>query len=203
MAQTKTTKIKIKEEEQVFNESEGEFVHKVPDAEDATSPLQLAEEQKNTPASGVDTSHDAPVKKVKISVLLKDLEPKVKVLYYTLLILTFGLFARTIRKRIEENTENVLKTSNEIPFNMEIFMNALGGKTNVLATEATISSVKITFKDINLVNKEKVKELSQRGILVSEDKITILFGNYSEALKKAIDQECQLASTPAAVKVSQ
>ncbi len=202
MAATKTNKIAIKEEEQVFNESEREFAHKLADSEDATSPLKLSEEQKVSQASNTTSTSDAPLKKVKISVLLKDVEPKVKILYYTLLILTFGLFAKTIRKRIEENTENVLKTSNEIPFNMQIFINALGGKDNIVATEATISSVKITFKNINLVNKEKVKELSQRGILVSEEKITILFGNYSEALKQAIDKECHLPVTPVVEKVT-
>ncbi len=202
-AKTKKIDIKIKEEEQVFNPEEKEYhpeerviespktsaVHK-------TMPLEiegLGEGEHNlvNPTLEDDLGADAvstKPEKVKMSVLMEDLPTNVKVMYWFLIIFTFGYFSKVVRDRIEENVENVLNTSNEIPFNMKIFMNALGEAENISLVESTISSVKITFRDINKVDKDKIKQLSKRGILVS-DKMTILFGNFSETLKQQIEAE--------------
>ncbi len=205
-AKTKKIDIKIKEEEQIFNPEEKEYevqekiiespkessVHK-------TMPLEiegLGEQNLVNPTLEDDDADDQiKVEKVKISELMKDLPTNVQVMYWCLIIFTFGYFSKVVRDRIEENAENVLKTSNEIPFNMKIFMNALGGASNILFVESTISSVKITFKEIEKVDKDKLRQLSKRGLLVSENKITILFGNFSEKLKQLIDQEVKKTAT--------
>ncbi len=200
-ARTKKIEIGIKEEEQIFNEQpkeatpvENEKPIDVPKESTVHKTIPLEVEglgEQNLVNRAIDENDDYVQKpeKVKISKLLKDLPTNVKVMYYFLLIFTFGFFAKTIRSRIEENAENVIKTSTEIPFNMKIFMNALGEADNIQAVEATISSVKITFKNIEKVDKDKIKQLSKRGILVSDNKITILFGNYSQTLKEEIEKE--------------
>lgn len=182
----------INEEEQIFNEKTKKFKTKKIESnktkkiiENKDDVLQT-EQVSNETVSTKDTNNKD---KIKISELLDSLDKQTKIYYYFLLIITFGFIKKTIINRIEDNTENVIKTSSKIPFNIVVFIHALGGKDNIIDISSTISSVKISLKNINLINKDDIKEISQRGILISENKITILFGDFSETLKKAIEDE--------------
>lgn len=197
MTQNKKQELDINEEEQVFNEKTTKFKTK------KITPNEVQENYNNEDVVleteqlmldddllATDTKKTKPNKKeIKLSELLKTLDKSTRIYYYFLLIITFTLIRKMIISRIEDNTENVIKTSNEIPFNIAVLIHALGGKNNILDISATISSVKITLSNIEAVNKEEIKEVSQRGILISGDKITILFGNYSEKLKEILLEE--------------
>ena len=185
--------IDINEENQIFNEKTRKFKTKKIDIEknqdDEVLITQKIEEQNNNIQPEAVENVKIKDDEIKISELLDSLDSKTKFFYYFLLIITFGFIKKTIIDRIEDNTENIIKTSTNIPFNITILIHALGGKQNILEISSTISSLKLTLVNALLVDKEKIKEISQRGILVSENKITILFGNYSEQLKHELENE--------------
>lgn len=182
----------IDEKDQVFNEKTKKFkTKKISDETKKTKKNDdiLETEKLSISDDSNQAANQTKKEKIKISELLDSLDKQTRIYYYFLLIITFGFIRNTIISRIEDNTENVIKTSTKIPFNIVVFIHALGGKDNIIDVSSTISSVKITLKNIDLVNKEEIKEISQRGILVSENKITILFGDFSETLKNVLQEE--------------
>ncbi len=182
----------INENNQVFNEKTRKFKTRKIDVEKNQNDEVLVTEkisEHNVQPSSNSNNIKIEDDDIKISELLKSLDNKTKFFYYFLLVITFGFIKKTIIDRIEDNTENIIKTSTNIPFNIVVLIHALGGKQNIVEISSTISSLKVTLINIDLVDKDKIKDISQRGILISENKITILFGNYSEQLKQELEDE--------------
>lgn len=65
---------------------------------------------------------------------------------------------------------------------------ALGGKTNVLSSEANGSKVVFTLVNSRAIVQEDLKALGASGIVASKDKVTVIFGKSSEALVNEIKQ---------------
>lgn len=63
----------------------------------------------------------------------------------------------------------------------------LGGKDNILSTETSLSRLKVTLKDVSLVNKEAIQKLGAKGIVEIDNQLKIILGSESKQLKKYID----------------
>jgi len=50
-----------------------------------------------------------------------------------------------------------------------------------------LSTIKITVKNINFIDQQKIKSLGAKGIMISNNVVTIVFGDNSISVKKAID----------------
>ncbi len=72
--------------------------------------------------------------------------------------------------------------------NLEKLFHALGGKDNMVSSEASGSKVVFILKDTKLMIQEELKALGASGIVVSKDKATIIFGKSSELLVEEIKQ---------------
>lgn len=144
-----------------------------------------------------DLKHKVPVKQKEeindsnksLSKILAPLDNKTKTQYYILLLITFGFFYFYLTSIIEENKENIIDKTNKLPFKLEDLLKFLGNKENVLSVSNTINSIKLELKDKTLVQKDEIKKIGGTGILSSENKISIIFGNYSEELKNLIELE--------------
>lgn len=81
----------------------------------------------------------------------------------------------------------VTKYSNK-SFNIEInkLVNYLGGKDNIIDAEANISRLKVTLKNITLVDKEGIQKLGAKGIVEIDNQLKIIFGKDARNLKKYI-----------------
>ena len=64
----------------------------------------------------------------------------------------------------------------------------LGGKENILDTEAEISRFKVTLKDITKANKEGILKLGAKGVVEIDDQLKIIIGSDAKKLKKYIDE---------------
>lgn len=103
-------------------------------------------------------------------------------LYY---IFTFGigyLIAKKKAKKIASTTNTELTVTNSVPFEVTEIITAIGGEQNYLGNTATINSIKIEVKDIELIDKEKIKKMGALGVSLSQDSIRCLFGDYSKKL---------------------
>ena len=64
----------------------------------------------------------------------------------------------------------------------------LGGKDNILETEAEMSRFKVTLKDVTIVDKEAIQKLGAKGIVEIDNQLKIILGSESKQLKKYIDE---------------
>lgn len=60
----------------------------------------------------------------------------------------------------------------------------LGGKDNILDTQINLSRLKVTLKDMSIVNKEGIQKLGAKGIVEIDNQLKIILGPNSKQLKK-------------------
>lgn len=60
----------------------------------------------------------------------------------------------------------------------------LGGKDNIIDTQINLSRLKVTLKDMSLVNKEGIQKLGAKGIVEIDNQLKIILGPNSKQLKK-------------------
>ncbi|HEY7865425.1 MAG TPA: glucose PTS transporter subunit EIIB, partial [Psychromonas sp.] len=60
---------------------------------------------------------------------------------------------------------------------------AFGGKPNIENLDACITRLRVTVKDISLVNKDELKKLGAAGVVVSGNGVQAIFGTKSDNLK--------------------
>lgn len=74
-------------------------------------------------------------------------------------------------------------------FGLEInkLVKCLGGKDNILDTEVNMSRLKVTLKDVSIVDKEGIVKLGAKGIVEIDNQLKIIFGNNSRTLKRYVD----------------
>ena len=79
---------------------------------------------------------------------------------------------------------------NKKDFKLEVnkLVDLLGGKDNIIETEAEMSRFKVTLKDITKANKEGIIKLGAQGVVEIDDQLKIIFGNNAKQLKKYIDE---------------
>ncbi|MEG2457677.1 MAG: PTS transporter subunit EIIB [Bacilli bacterium] len=71
-------------------------------------------------------------------------------------------------------------------FSIEInkLIQYLGGKDNILDVEVNMSRVKVTLKDMEIVDKDGIEKLGAKGIVEVDNQLKIIFGPNSKQLKK-------------------
>lgn len=60
----------------------------------------------------------------------------------------------------------------------------LGGKENILDSQINLSRLKVTLKDVSIVNKEGIQKLGAKGIVEIDNQLKIILGPNSKQLKK-------------------
>ena len=79
---------------------------------------------------------------------------------------------------------------NKKDFKLEVnkLVELLGGKDNIIETEAEMSRFKVTLKDVTKANKEGILKLGAKGVVEIDDQLKIIIGNQAKQLKKCIDE---------------
>ena len=82
----------------------------------------------------------------------------------------------------------VIVKLNKKNFNMEInkLVQYLGGKDNILDTEVNMSRLKVTLKDVSIVDKNAIEKLGAKGVVEIDNQLKIIFGTDAVKLKKYI-----------------
>lgn len=73
-------------------------------------------------------------------------------------------------------------------FSLEInkLIQYLGGKENIIDVEINLSRLKVTLKDVSVVDKDGIQKLGAKGIVEIDNQLKIIFGPNSKQLKKYI-----------------
>ena len=84
----------------------------------------------------------------------------------------------------EESTSSTMNNS-ELAFGI---LEALGNKENLKSLDACITRLRVQVEDINVVDKDKLKELGAAGVMVVGNNIQAIFGPKSDTLKSEINE---------------
>lgn len=106
-------------------------------------------------------------------------------------IFTFGigyLIAKRKAKKIVTNVNTELTISEKIPFEVTEIIEAIGGVQNYISNTASLNSIKFKVKNIELVDKERIKKMGAKGVMMSDENVTCLFGDYSKKLSTLINE---------------
>lgn len=83
--------------------------------------------------------------------------------------------AKTSRKKVEKSG-----------IDLDLLLEALGGKANVQSVSANGSKVIFHLTNIQSIDNDQLKTLGASGIVASKDKLTVIFGKASDALANEI-----------------
>ena len=77
---------------------------------------------------------------------------------------------------------------NKKDFNIKInkLIEYLGGKDNILDVESNLSRLKVTVRDVNIVNKNGIQKRGAKGIVEVDNQLKIIYGPNAKQLKKYI-----------------
>lgn len=90
-------------------------------------------------------------------------------------------------KNISNNqpTSN-FKVSNKLGFDINKLIDGLGGMKNIKSVDASLSSLKVTIDNKELINQDLIKSLGAKGLMISAQKVSIIFGDNANAIKEAM-----------------
>ncbi len=73
-------------------------------------------------------------------------------------------------------------------FSIEInkLIQYLGGKENIIDVEVNFSRLKVTLKDVDIVDKDGIQKLGAKGIVEIDNQLKIILGPNAKQLKKYI-----------------
>ena len=106
-------------------------------------------------------------------------------------VITLCIFEIYLHNKAK-NVANVKKTeltySKICKFNINDFINDLGGINNIENVSSTLSSVKVNLKNINLVITDLQKKYKINGITKSKNVLILIFGDNAKTIAENIEQ---------------
>lgn len=108
-------------------------------------------------------------------------------LFYGVIALIVVIILAILFFRIIKNKQPKQINAGDIPVDIDLIMEAVGGKLNIKETIATSSKVTFFVNDDNLVSLEKLKALGASGIVQTTNKVSAIFGKYSKEISNIIN----------------
>ena len=100
-------------------------------------------------------------------------------------VITLGLFEIYVHskaKKVSQQVNTELMYSKVYKFNINKFVEDVGGINNITSSTATLSSLKLGLKDVNLVNHDLKSKYKINGLTKSTNSIILVFGDNSKAI---------------------
>lgn len=109
-------------------------------------------------------------------------------LYGIIAIVVIIILAFIFLKVIKNKQPKQVKAG-DIPVDINMIIDAIGGKANLKETVATSSKVTFFVNKDNLVDLEKLKALGASGIVQTTNKVSAIFGKYSKEISNMINNK--------------
>ena len=106
-------------------------------------------------------------------------------------IITLGVFEIILcckAKKIANTKNTELTYSKKYKFDINEFITDLGGAENIKNVFATLSSVKITLKKVNLISADLQKKYEIKGITKSNNSVILIFGDNAKTIAEDINK---------------
>lgn len=108
-----------------------------------------------------------------------------KITYYLLNVCTLGffyLFLKMQAKKIAHQVNTSLTYSQKYHFDIKDFCSDLGDLSNIVKINATLTTLTITVKDINLVNVNLKKKYKIKGFSKNNNTLICIFGDNAKQI---------------------
>ena len=80
-----------------------------------------------------------------------------------------------------------LKKKKVVKVDNSLWIDNLGGKDNIESVSQVGSRINLVLKDKEIINKDNLKELGVKSVLVMSNKVTLVIENNAEDIAKAIN----------------
>ena len=80
-----------------------------------------------------------------------------------------------------------LKKKKVVKVDNSLWIENLGGKENIESVNQVGSRINLVLKDKEMINKDNLKELGVKSVLVMSNKVTLVIENNAEDIAKAIN----------------
>lgn len=80
-----------------------------------------------------------------------------------------------------------LKKKKAVKVDDSLWIDNLGGKDNIESVSQVGSRINLVLKDKEIINKDNLKELGVKSVLVMSNKVTLVIENNAEDIAKAIN----------------
>lgn len=108
-------------------------------------------------------------------------------LLYGIIALIVIIVLAIIFSYIIKNRQPKQIKADDIPLDINMLINAVGGKNNIKETTASSSRITFFVKDDGLVDLESLKTLGASGIVQTTNKVSAIFGKYSKEISNMIN----------------
>lgn len=81
-----------------------------------------------------------------------------------------------------------LKKKKVVKVDNSLWIDNLGGKENIESVNQVGSRINLVLKDKEAINKDNLKELGVKSVLVMSNKVTLVIENNAEDIAKAINE---------------
>jgi phosphotransferase system IIB component len=69
-----------------------------------------------------------------------------------------------------------------VDFEIDDFIDVLGGKQNIINSSTTVSTLKVNLKDASFLNKESFVKFKITGFMKNANQIILVFGDNAKAI---------------------
>ena len=81
-----------------------------------------------------------------------------------------------------------LKKKKVVKVDSSLWIDNLGGRENIASVTQVGSRINLVLKDKELINKDNLKELGVKSVLVMSNKVTLVVENNAENIAEAINE---------------
>ena len=81
-----------------------------------------------------------------------------------------------------------LKKKKVVKVDDSLWIDNLGGRENITSVTQVGSRINLVLKDKEIINKDNLKELGVKSVLVMSNKVTLVVENNAEDIAKAINE---------------
>lgn len=110
-------------------------------------------------------------------------------LLYGIIALIVVIILAVIFLKVVKNKQPKQIKAGDIPVDISMIVEAVGGKNNIKETVATSSKVTFFIHDDSLVKLDKLKIVGASGIVQTTNKVSAIFGKYSKEISNIINNE--------------
>ena len=108
-------------------------------------------------------------------------------LFYGIVALIVVIVLAVIFLKVIKNKQPKQVKASDIPVDINMIMEDVGGRTNIKETVATSSKITFFVKDDSLVSLEKLKAVGASGIVQTTNKVSAILGKYSKEISNIIN----------------
>ncbi|MFU2316869.1 glucose PTS transporter subunit EIIB [Rahnella sp. PCH160] len=77
---------------------------------------------------------------------------------------------------------------------VELLIDALGGRENIINVDACITRLRVTVKELRRVNSGVIQQAGAIGVVIIGQEVHAIFGKQSDSLKKLMTEKFGLKS---------